>query len=322
MAVLLGAWASALIAAGWKLQAGSPSKNWRKIICDSTGQYYYAITSSASDYVYSSNDWGITWTQQTGIGPSTWSDIVCDSTGQYVVATPVASGTPTRSTNYGVTWNPLSALTPAVRLYVACSSDGTKIFFVRINGVVDKSTNSGTSFTAITLGSNPGGTMNPVGMACDSTGQYVFVGVFDNAVSGATYYSTNTGTSFTRSTNLIHSTNNDNWAASNASGSLQFFAMSGSGIDQSTNHGSTWSLIAGSPNPGNPGTRSFGIDSTGTILIVAPNGTGFLQVSTNTGSSWTAQAGAGSRVWNCATSNAAGNRFAACVRGGQIWTYA
>ncbi len=101
----------------------------------------------ASDYIYTSSDYGQTWTKQTNSGPKNWVDIACSSDGTKIVAIDNSGGSGYiyTSTDFGVTWT--QRATSQYWISVCCSNNGTKMFAAIIgSGSIYYSNDSGVTW--------------------------------------------------------------------------------------------------------------------------------------------------------------------------------
>jgi hypothetical protein len=156
-------------------------------------------------HLYISTNYGVSYTALTGSPQAEWGAISSDSTGQYLVAG--QSGTSYKhlyySTDSGSTWTQSTGVSDALWRYIICSSSGQYVYVNGLDGgdavVMYASEDYGASFTAI--GVIAGQDNNAVRqMACDSTGQTIFVangtfGVYKSDDYGATWSQSNIDTS-------------------------------------------------------------------------------------------------------------------------------
>jgi hypothetical protein len=152
---------------------------------------------------------------------------------------------------------------------------GTNLFVGTSGDGIFRSSNNGTSWTAINSGLT-----NLYVNAFTVSGTNLFAGTEGNGV----YRSTNNGTSWsvtgTLSTPYIY--------ALAVSGTNIFAGADGDGVFRSTNNGANWTLVS----TGLTNTRVFALATSGTNLFAGTFGGAGVYLSTNNGANWTS-AGSG-----------------------------
>lgn len=270
--------------ATWTEITSVGSKAWRKIRCDATGQYVLAMARN-QNYYYS-DDFGSTW---NAVAVSRdWRGCDVSGDGATMIIGSFDGNNPRISTDYGATWGNSTAGTNNSDL--AVDTDGSHFIRAHYGNYLEISTNSDTSW-ADTTGA---GSRNWRECAIDGDGS-AMIGVYDG---GGIYYTTNGGTSWTSAGVSI------TWA-SKADVSPDGTTMVGIADGKShisTNSGTSWTSDSSSEN-----WNDMVCSETGTYIIGArtKSGASYPHISDDSGATWTALTGAGSRTWKtvCMSSN-------------------
>lgn len=192
------------------------------------------------DYIYRSTDYGSTFSPLTNSQQAIWQTITSDATGQYLVA---GQSDPSflklyHSTDYGTTWTLCSGTADCYWSSVVSSSDGSKIVAMGSNSrtleiQIFTSTDYGANFT------NRGSIAPNIyfsQMACNATGQYIFItgqnGIYSSSDYGVSWSQTGADT-----------TNNQQYYAISVDSTGQYGLVSDNSISNtyfSTDYGNTW----------------------------------------------------------------------------------
>jgi photosystem II stability/assembly factor-like uncharacterized protein len=70
--------------AEWEPLPSSKQKNWRGVTTSSDGSKVHAV--AFNDYIYTSNDGGMTWLTRTSAGQKNWWDISSSADGNKIIA--------------------------------------------------------------------------------------------------------------------------------------------------------------------------------------------------------------------------------------------
>lgn len=125
----------------------------------------FMIAAAYNDYLYISNDYGVTWSPIAF--SSTWSHVSCSSDGKYILATDT-----TRtylSSDYGATWTNLTG-NYAMSFQTAMSYDG-KYMYRLYSSTLYYSSNYGATWSSTYA--------SPSGVRCSADGKYVIVHNYD-----------------------------------------------------------------------------------------------------------------------------------------------
>ncbi|HXR04102.1 MAG TPA: hypothetical protein VN836_05275 [Verrucomicrobiae bacterium] len=259
------------------------ANTWFGIASSADGTRLAAVASVNG--ISTSIDSGGTWTANSGLPAAQFHSIASSADGSRLVAAVLGgfiytnSGTSWASTGFGTAnWTS-----------VASSADGTRLFAAASGGAVYSSTNSGTTWAAIT------GSANWISVACSADGSKAVA-----AISGGTIAAS--GGSTAPPANWISVT-------SSADGNKLAAAVGGGGIYTSSNAGASWT-----PQSGAPSTNWTSIDSSadGSKLVAVVNGGG-IYASSNFGVTWVQQTNAPVRTWSSIASSADGTKLAAAV---------
>uniref|UniRef100_A0A6C0K9X6 Uncharacterized protein n=1 Tax=viral metagenome TaxID=1070528 RepID=A0A6C0K9X6_9ZZZZ len=235
------------------------------------------LVIAAYNYIYTSDDSGLTWTLQSGASSyaSTYHPLyVACSSDRSIIVLISSSGTHYTSTNSGVTW---SYLSDGGYDYssILISSDGSVLYAPLTNSTgYNKSTNSGSSWTYY----NTGG-LNGTWFASDSTCTNL-TGVNTSGI----HTSTNGGTSWSlRQSGIFYCcASSPNGTYRVAGGSNYIFTSSNSGVNWTQQ---TAGYFSGS------WTR-VSISSDGTVIVAAAYNS-YVHISIDSGVTWTQQTSAG-----------------------------
>jgi hypothetical protein len=270
-----GIYVSTNSGATWTARASA--LNWSDVAVSADGTKMAATVggTSATGYIWTSTDSGVSWTRQNVTSGLRWISIASSADGTNLVAA-VYNGYLFVSSNSGTSWTQVGS-----SLYwtsVASSADGTRLVAVANGGQIYTSTNSGSSWVQRVSGSLTWATV-----ASSSDGRRLVAAVGGTG-SGSIYLSTDSGATWAANT-----TTSGTWSsvASSSDGS-RLAAVSGTtsasgNIYTSTDSGATWPM-AGSA----PGAKWLGVASSsdGSLLAaVAYGGNIYVssQASTTTG---------------------------------------
>ena len=189
---------------------------WSGCTVDSTGKYMAAIsnsrpyttTANLGDYVYTSDNFGVTWTAQLNSGLRNWTSITSDSSGQYLAATSQDDySNPSAifdyiytSDDYGYTWTQRTASGSRIWSCIASSSDGSKLVASAMFDGVYISTDYGATWSKTNTNDNQSDDeWSYVTSSSDGT---IFLASTGNSVEkGFIYYSTDSGNTWIKQTN-------------------------------------------------------------------------------------------------------------------------
>jgi photosystem II stability/assembly factor-like uncharacterized protein len=143
--------------------ARDSSRNWSAFASSSDGVKLAA--TAYNGYVYTSTDSGVTWTARTASGSRTWYALASSADGTKLVAGPaITAGNLYVSTDSGATWT--ARATSSSWLDLAGSADGSKWIAVRKAAIPMLSTDSGTTWSTISV---PSDDYNGAAMSSDGT---------------------------------------------------------------------------------------------------------------------------------------------------------
>ncbi len=287
--------------------------SWRDIDGSLNGAVMVAVTYGGA--IFYSADTGATWTAATLDGtPLYFQRVAMSASGVKGVAAS-SEGTVGESHLWytgdsGANWTNVGPVTLGFT-DVACSSDGT-IMYAASGIYLYKSTDSGATWALkYTM---PFSVSAYFCLACSSDGSIVYVGPNDSVIVNRLLTSTDGGTSFAYSASSPVGTYYR--AASSESGQYVAAVIKVSGTSElrlyiSSNFGVdfTQSLVGS--------FSDVDISGDGTALIAAASGA-LIQVSTDSGATWTPQATA--RSWFGVFVSGDGSRRAAVVNNGKIYT--
>ena len=103
-----------------RTQSFAPPDSWTSVSSSNSSQYVVAV---ATDYIYTSTDFGSTWVQSNAPTSEMWTTVASSSSGEYLVAA-ASSGSIYTSSNYGNTWTKTSSPSGEDWRCVASSSSG------------------------------------------------------------------------------------------------------------------------------------------------------------------------------------------------------
>jgi hypothetical protein len=149
-----------------------------------------------------------------------------------------------------------------------------------------------TTITQLTISISPldgGNGTSTRGLASSSDGSYLYAGIN----GGGVLLSTDNGINWTSTSRTTGSTTS---VACSANGQIVYATDLGNALYRSANYGQTWTAVCGNSYslniPGHGDYKGGNItciacDSTGTKLIMTPNGLGYVFTSTDSGATWT-----------------------------------
>lgn len=262
---------------------GSSAGDIQAISMDPTGTFAFASYYNISSVV-SQRSSNITTLWATTVGQY-YPMITYSTDNQYQAAinvvdrfTATGHNIVAYSTNSGVTWTNGADLGGSVRSIASDATGQYVVVIVQVNGTavpaVHRSTDYGATFNILSnspdywvIGANC--------IACDSTGQRIYVGSYN----GEVYVSTNAGTNWVSTTTLSNYVEN---ITCSYSGQYVYALVSGN-VYISTNYGQAWSTAI---TISNYGCNQVACDWSGQNLVAACNGDGIYR-STNYGQTWT-----------------------------------
>jgi hypothetical protein len=318
----------------WKDRGQGP-QNWGdgnvpSIASSSVGDKLVAVANN--DNIFLSTDYGVTWgNQTTPVATQNWKSVASNSDGTKLAAV-TAIGNIWLSTNSGVDWIEVAAATgppivtppPAAQNWrsIASNSDGSILAAAIQAGTIYVSTNSGFDWTASTA---PALAWRCI--ASDSAGTNLAATAY-GPVNGNIYVSSDSGANWTDVTTLAGPSppTNQLWTgiAVDSTATNLAAVMEDGNIWLSTNSGVGWVQVVAPGIPSSPTPSQFWSDvamsNDGTVIVAVPYG-GHIWKSTDSGAKWIKDTTAGSRNWRSVASNAAGDRLAAVVFEGNIWTW-
>ncbi len=282
-------------------------KEWSAIDSSSTGQYL--VATALNDYIYTSDDYGITWTQQNSI-QNYWSSVASDSTGQYLVAVAENDYIYT-SDDYGITWTQQNSIQ---NYWSSVASDSTGQYLVATGGVSIRGIRSSYIYTSNDYGITWIRQQNSldfwVSVASSSNGQYLVAAAQNRYI----YTSNDYGITWIQS---IGAGDKWWWSVATSSDGSRLMAVEGAGeydssgyVHISTDYGNTWSQYSIGDNIGMMGISS---SSDGMKLVaVGAGGWGnkYIYFSNDGGQNWNPELNANNN-WISVTSSSDGKRHMA-----------
>ncbi len=297
-------------------QTSAPAHEWTSIASSADGTKLVATAPAGGAFtgsIYTSTNSGGTWTSNNVPGLQQWRSVASSADGVNLAAA-VAYGGIYISTNSGMAWT-LCTNAPNEYWYsIASSADGTKLVVAPEGDVSGNalpiyiSADSGITWTATTAPSN-----NWTAVCSSADGTKLAASVFN----GPIYTSTNSGVTW-----MSNSVPINYWrsVASSADGTKLVAATDpGTFIYTSTNSGATWQPHFINGNFGSAASSADGVR----LAVVAygiSGGVTHIYVSTNSGSTWIAQNSAPNTDWQGIVSSADGQKLAAGIYGGGIYT--
>jgi len=260
----------------WTEKTTPGSKAWRRIRCDSTGQYVLAFARNNNYWV--SDDFGDTWTEVSTNRDWRGGDVSGD--GATMIIGSFDGNNPRISTDYGVTWSNANAGTNNADL--ASDYDGSSLIRAHYGNYIELSTDSDANWN----NSTGAGSRNWRAVSISHDGA-TLLGAYDG---GGAYYSTNSGSSWSSAGLTI------TWAGKaniSPNGSVLIVIADGKS-HISTNSGTSWTSDSNSEN-----WNDMVASNTGTYLLGArtKSGASYPHISSDSGANWTALSGAGSKTW-------------------------
>ena len=170
-------------------QRASP-KLWCSICCSIDGTKLAAVVNG--EYIYTSDNSGVTWTALISAGAKSWYSICCSSDGSKLAAV-TYNNYIYMSTNSGVTWTHASSLSTKLWYSICCSSDGSKLAAVAQSDYIYTSGDSGVNWIRRALSF---GLKSWFSICCSSNGSKLAAVAFNNYI----YTSEDSGGNWTRRT--------------------------------------------------------------------------------------------------------------------------
>ena len=291
----------------WTQQNGSGNRTWMSVASSSDGSK--VVAGINDNYIYTSNDYGVTWVQKNQKAIS----IASSANGSDLIGGDATN--PVWSHNYGVNWSVIGLEDSGGTRGADISSNGSVMCVV--TGWADECGCGGT-ICSVDYGNNwfitsPAGAWD---IAISSDGSF-WVATTDNYGDlGGTQYilkTSNYGTSWN-----ITSAPSKSWREIDMSsdGSRIVAVVYGGFIWTSSDSGVSWSQQNGS---GSRNWLSVASSSSGARLVAVVNG-GYIYTSNNYGVSWTEETSAGNRSWRGVAISSDGTKISAVDYGGYIWT--
>ena len=309
------------LAQDWTLTS-APNETWKCVVSSADGNRLAAFSYSL---VYISTNSGISWISNSlPSGALSCAAAASSADGSMLVAGDSCGGVYT-STNLGVTW--ITNNVPFGTWYgVASSADGSKLAAYSCYGnLFYTSTNAGMTWT--TNGPPSTNIFTWCALASSADGRKLVAAGTMSAKypthAGWIYTSTNSGAGWQMTT-----APKTNWCSitSSADGCKLVAAAyddypfsDQNGIFMSTNSGATWTAI----NTPQSLWRYITVacSTNGNNLIVAPGSyPGLIYTSTDSGATWISN-NVPKTYWGSVASSAVGNKLAAAMYGGQIYTW-
>jgi photosystem II stability/assembly factor-like uncharacterized protein len=167
----------------WTKVSPSTNKYWRDVECNTAGNIVLACAEG--NYVHMSTDYGQTWSildATYGLSVDAWGSVAISSSGNIMYAGTINEATTDlyTSTNYGASWTKVnySGTYPNVFQKMVCSNDGTRIVSLGKPGTntnVSYSSNSGLTWSIVTLPAYPNSLSYPNDIAMDANAQFIIV---------------------------------------------------------------------------------------------------------------------------------------------------
>lgn len=158
------------------------------LCCSDSGQYVYARTTNNSVNV--SSNYGVSFSLVSIPATSQLYGIACNASGSTAIACRYSAAFDTPDaflmTNYGASVASITSIGYGNWRHVAMSDDGTKIIVVAAPGIIRVSTDTGGSWTSVSI------TETWASVSCSGDFQYIIAGV----ASEKPYVSTDSGGSF------------------------------------------------------------------------------------------------------------------------------
>ena len=299
----------------WTEQTGAGLGSWVCIASSISG----TNLAAASNYFYTSTDYGATWTYQEAADKRSFTSIASSFNGAMLAAVDHGNSSILTSADSGATWTEHANLTvegePAALNAIASSWYGDKLAATNAGGNIYISADSGATWSAgeasswcnwSSITSSEDGTMLAAADMGDELGGYI-------------YTSVNSGADWTEQTGSGRRA----WQSitSSRDGTMLAAAVQGGCIYISTDSGVTWKERT---TAGSRVWRSISSegDHNGAIgwELAATTDSGFIYTSKDAGRNWTEQTGAGSRAWQGIAVSADGANTIAAVCDGYIYT--
>lgn len=240
------------------------------------------------DYIYTSNDGGITLTKITATGARNWVNVSIDDSGTNIVASAGRGQAYWISHDFGTTWTHLTGPDGDGQIKVNSNGDYFLIsgsnYFSNSNSGIYVSADGGYSLIQKASG------VSVQAIEISSSGQYMFY-----FVSGTLYVSTNFGVSFTASAATFSGTLRD--IAVDLSGQYVVVTTSGN-IYTSSDFGTTFILHSGGAD-----YLKVSSDFTGAVLGFISQTPTEVNVSYDFGSTLVLQTVIGATTWKSIASN-------------------
>jgi len=286
---------------------------WSSVASSADGTKLVAMvgdTLSASGYIYTSTDSGVTWTPRATDHARQWVSVASSSDGTKLVAANYAgSWSPGiyTSINSGASWTLQKSISSCSA--VASSADGTKLVAAINNGQLYTSANSGSagSWTA----RDSARIWSAVASSADGTKLAAAVN------GGQIYTSTNSGANWAASAG----SQSLNWTAlaCSADGSRLLATASGSQVYLSVDGGATWTATV-QPATGAWSCAASSADGSRLAIAYGDTTAGHVSTSSDSGATWLQRTSTTNAAWSCLASSANGSKLAGAINGGLIYT--
>ena len=280
---------------------------WTAISSTSDGKK--VVACSNIDYIYTSDDYGVTWTKRISSGIRYWTDVRYSKDGTKIVACAktastvyLGNGAIYISTDDGATWTANTAAGEKNWYGVAISSDGSVIAGCVYNGHIYVSTDGGITWPTETSTNLLWSCID-----CSSDGSVILAGTSTYSASNTHkfWFSKNTGSTWT-----VHpsTTLNNSFLAAKCSADGNTMIIStylGPYFYVTSDCGDNWTLV----NTGSSGLPVCLTMSYDGNKILAGHNRGYIRESTDKGLTWTTNYDYNIKYWSCITVSSDGTKF-------------
>ena len=284
-------------------QTRAPSNSWYSVASSADGLKWVAVCPNG---IWITTNSGTTWTQTSATNIN-WVRVVSSADGTKLAAFETYTSEIYLSTDSGNTWAPSNIGRMSLSsIAIAISADGNTLAAMQNTGLINITTNSGTSWKTVT------NTLRWVSVAMSADGTKMAASARSTmGIYGSLWASTNSGSTWTTINKY-----QEIWqgVASSANGNTLVAGCVG-GIFTTTNRGYTWSWFS-VPNQNNE--LCYVTSSADGSKLDALMSDGRILVSTNSGVNWTSNNVVGA-AWLACASSADGNTLVA-INGARIWT--
>jgi photosystem II stability/assembly factor-like uncharacterized protein len=274
---------------------------FQSVAASTNGQKVVACAKSGGS-IWTSTDRGETWTQQTAAGTRGWISVACDASGASIIAADL-SGSLWTSADSGATWTERTTAGSRSWGVVTMSPNGLYVAAGVTNGYIYTSADRGVSWTERT-----GSTVQDwASLTISTDGTTLYAGENDNAqyADASIYKSTDSGATWA-TVDLIKGQGGA--VACSSDGSIIYMGSYSYDMFKSTDTGVTWTALSFSG-----ATGVVACSSDGTKVVGVANG--YINTSSNSGSSWTQRTEPGSNDTWKVTCDASGATIYAVSNG-------